>query len=425
MVAGVSKKILLLQGPVGPFFKRFAKELTANGHSVFKINFNGGDRLYFGDRGAFNFRGTRDEWPHYLETKLRELKIDRIYLFGDCRHYHDVAKVVAGRLGVALYVFEEGYLRPNFVTLEANGVNGHSSIPRLASHYRKKSRDSAPGDTVQGTSFFHAAFFAILYYLACAWQTRGFPHYQHHRPLNPLSEGAKWILAGMRKLKYRVNERRTARTFLAEDAPPFFLVPLQVHQDTQVLVHSPFESIEAFIGEVIKSFARHAPPTTFLVFKHHPLDRGYRDYTVLIRACARELGIGHRVKYLHDWSLPGLLKHCRGVVTINSTVGISALHHARPVKALGRSIYDMHGLTYQGELHRFWVDPGTVDHELFLRFRAWLMRNIQVPGSFYRVAAAPRNRTGMKWPARIVEAHGLGAREGQACAAEPSTVVGI
>ena len=40
------KKVLLLQGPIGPFFYRFAKKLKQAGASVHKINFNGGDFMH-------------------------------------------------------------------------------------------------------------------------------------------------------------------------------------------------------------------------------------------------------------------------------------------------------------------------------------------------------------------------------------------
>src|SRR5256885_7950024 len=42
-----AKKVLLLQGPVGPFFRRLAKLLRAAGAEGHKGNFNGGDRLFF------------------------------------------------------------------------------------------------------------------------------------------------------------------------------------------------------------------------------------------------------------------------------------------------------------------------------------------------------------------------------------------
>jgi capsule polysaccharide modification protein KpsS len=38
---------LLLQGPVGPFFRRLADELCARGTAVSKVNFNPGDSLFY------------------------------------------------------------------------------------------------------------------------------------------------------------------------------------------------------------------------------------------------------------------------------------------------------------------------------------------------------------------------------------------
>lgn len=36
-------KILLLQGPLGPFFQTLSRQLTTAGHRVTKVHFNGGD----------------------------------------------------------------------------------------------------------------------------------------------------------------------------------------------------------------------------------------------------------------------------------------------------------------------------------------------------------------------------------------------
>lgn len=36
---------------------------------------------------------------------------------------------------------------------------------------------------------------------------------------------------------------------------------------------------------------------------------------------------------------PTMLKHAKSVITINSTAGLSALHHAKPLKVLGDALY--------------------------------------------------------------------------------------
>ncbi len=78
--------ILLLQGPMGPFFKRLSRDLEGQVDStVYKINFNGGDWLFYRGERTVNFRGTQEQWPEFLAEKIGEWHIDTIYLFGDNR----------------------------------------------------------------------------------------------------------------------------------------------------------------------------------------------------------------------------------------------------------------------------------------------------------------------------------------------------
>ena len=87
--------------------------------------------------------------------------------------------------------------------------------------------------------------------------------------------------------------------------------------------------------------------------------------------------------YIHDLRLPRLLPQARGVVTINSTSGLSALYHGTPVKCLGKCLYDLPGLTHQGALDDFWqLAIAPVGSEV-LRLRSLLAHEALVPGSFY------------------------------------------
>ena len=83
-----------------------------------------------------------------------------------------------------------------------------------------------------------------------------------------------------------------------------------------------------------------------------------------------------RVRYIHDQHLPTLLRHARGVVTVNSTTGLQALFHETPVITLGESVYDVEGLVFGGELDDFWRQPGQVDTRLFQAFRNYLAERI-------------------------------------------------
>ena len=363
------RDVLMLQGPIGPFFARFASDLEARGFRVTKVNFNGGDRFFWRRPGGIDYTGALEDWAAWLERLLRNRDIGRIYLFGDCRGHHRIAREVARRVGVRVFVFEEGYIRPNFVTLEENGVNGHSSmmerpVPLVADAVELPEEVAQPPHIFQFT-----AVYSMLYYWASAAASRTFSKYRHHRPSGWISEGARWIRSGFRKWFYAWRERNVTEELLTQFDGNYFLCPLQVHCDMQVVVHSDFNSIEHFIGEVLASFREHAPANKAIVFKHHPLDRGYTDYTTLFANLVAELGLQGRVFYVHDLCLPTLLRNAEGTVLINSTVGLSSLFHGTPVRTLGKAIYDMPGLTAQCSLDEFWSGEEGVDEANFRAFR--------------------------------------------------------
>ncbi|WP_332675315.1 capsule biosynthesis protein [Aromatoleum sp.] len=378
---GGSRNILLLQGPVGPFFDHLARFLVEQGRFVSKINLNAGDAWFYRQPGSIDYSEQPDHWPHFVDRVLVERKIDAIVLFGDCRPYHRSAILRARMKAVPVFVFEEGYIRPNFVTFEPNGVNANSMLPCSDADLRlvplpekvKKKR----------TRFSRMARYAFMYYLAGRLGRRQYPNYRHHKPFDLYPEGLYWLRSGMRKLIYRFTERSLGARLTNDLAGKYFLVPLQVFNDSQIRSHSDFRSVRAMIGTVLESFAREAPPDAHLVFKHHPMDRGHRHYGRQIVQTAAASGVGGRVHYVHDLHLPTLLKNARGAVLVNSTTGVSAMFHDKPVKTLGRCLYDLPGLTHQGELASFWQNPAGPDRDLYERFRNYLIRMTQVRGSFY------------------------------------------
>jgi len=391
------KRVLLLQGPMGPFFRRIAQDLTQAGAQVFKVNFNGGDWLFYRS-GAINFRGRTEEWPAYLETLLDQLRIDVVMLFGDCRPIHRLAHEIVHRRGLEIGVFEEGYVRPDFVTLEQFGVNDHSLIPRSAEFYLANPRYPAEHTRAVGNTYWYAVLWAMLYYFTAGLLKPLFRHYRHHRALTWL-EALPWLRSAWRKSYSALRERGVLGRLTEEFAGRYFLVPLQVYNDAQVHVHSDFESVVHFIQEVTTSFAQHAPPETILVIKHHPMDRGYHDYSKLIRVQVKKLGLQKRCLYIHDQHLPTLLQHARGVVVINSTVGLSALDHGTPLKVCGNANYDIPGLTFQGSLDDYWqnAQQAKPNKELLDAFRNYLVQHTQLNGSFYKRLPKAQSASGLRW----------------------------
>jgi capsular polysaccharide export protein len=392
------KRILLLQGPLGPFFRRLGKELSSAGAVVKKVNFNGGDWLFYPSADK-NFRGDAKDWPQYFERYLKEEKFDLVLLFGDCRPLHLIAHEIATRHNVDVGVFEEGYVRPDHVTLELYGVNGHSQISREADFYLTPKQEIQSVLSYQvGNTFWFSAMWAMMYYTASTLLKPLFLNYKHHRPLGVL-EGLPWVRGAWRKYKYAVKEKHVQAMLTGSRSKNYYLLPLQVYNDSQVQVHSDFDSIKLFINEVIASFASNAPKDRLLVIKHHPMDRAYRDYALYISRLAEKHEMRDRVLYIHDQHLPSLLQHACGVVVINSTVGLSALHHGTPLKVCGNAIYDMEGLTYQGELDRFWsaADTMQMNEQLYLNYLHYVIRNTQINGSFYRRLKLTHSSTGLVW----------------------------
>ncbi len=381
------KRVLLLQGPNGPFFKRFAADLRDRGCIVTKVNFNSGDDLFYQGGDLVRFRGKMHTWPSFCRALMSARRIEVLFLYGDQRPIHQEANAIAQELGAQVFVLEEGYLRPDHVTIERGGANANSSLPKDPDFYRRAAArlgDLAPAKPM-GNTFRPHGWLTAVHATIYTWFSYRYPEYEHHRDINAYKQAFLWTRAGFRKLVYERRERGLIEALTSPGAAPFFLVPLQVYCDAQ-LQHSSFASVAELIEEVVEAFSLYAPRDTKLVLKHHPHDRGYTNYAGLIRKLARQHNLVQRLVYVHDLHLPTLLKHAHGVVTMNSTVGLSALYHGTPVKVLGEAIYDMAEMTAQKALPEFLTDPGPVDTALVAAFMRYLREANQVNGSFYRRA---------------------------------------
>lgn len=406
-----SKRVLLLQGPVGPFFWNLAKDLRAVGATVFKFNFNAGDWIFYPSR-AHSFRGELSQWPEILEQFIVRHQIDAVILFGDCRPVHACVRSLTEQYGCALGVFEEGYLRPDHITFEPLGVNGHSNFDEKLAFWLKQ-RSKPPVDVFNnseflhvskevkkvGRSYWHAAMWGMIYFFI-AWLGQLFwNNALHHRKMT-VRDSPWWWLSYLRKFWYRHTEKGVESLLQSAKRKKFFLAPLQVYNDAQILVHSDYEFVTDFINHVLHSFSRALRTERIdgvpedgesifediIVFKHHPMDRGHRDYSNIINLLAKRHGLQGRVLYIHDQHLPTLLKDTKGVVLVNSTTGLSALSHGAPVRVCGNALYDIEGLTFQGRMRDFWfyANKSNPDPAMLSRFRKALIELTQINGSFYR-----------------------------------------
>lgn len=379
-----NRRIMLLQGLMGPFFRNLGQGLIEAGHTVFKVNFNGGDRLYWRLPNGIDFLGTLDEWPDVFSGMLAEHHITDIMLFGDCRDHHAIALEICRAQDVRAYVFEEGYIRPDWVTMELGGVNGHSSLPRDPQWYRDMAAGlhPLPAHRRVFSSFRRRATQGLLYNAADVLTRWRYTGWTTHRPWHPLVEGAGWA----RKLNNRQNRQREAARLieaLEGGAKRYFLFPLQLDSDAQIRLHSPFAGVADALKMVIQSFASHAPADVRLVVKEHPLDNGVKDWELETKDLATRFGVKERVDYLAWGDIEAVAAKACGMVTINSTSGTLGLAKGLPVVALGNAIYDMPELTFQGGLDLFWADPLAPDVGTFAAFRRVLIDRCLIPGGFF------------------------------------------
>lgn len=377
------RSFLFLQGPATPFFGRLADRLAADGHRVFRINFCVGDVAYWAGRSAWNFRGPIEALRDFLDDRYRRYQITDQILFGDRRPVHRPAVAHGEACGVRTHVFEEGYFRPWWVTLEREGVNGHSLLPRDPDWFRETGKKLAdPAGVVTFSSpFWKRAAHDVAYHLAGLFNPLIFPRYCTHSIPAPI-EYAGYVQRFARLRLIRRMELERVQELIASNRP-FFILPLQLNTDAQIRDHSRFMDMSEVIDYVAKSFAIHAPEDCHLAIKNHPLDMGLMNYARIMHETARRYGLEGRLHFFEDGDLVALTAHARGMVTVNSTAGIVALEQGTPTLTLSDPIYNLPGLTAQGHLDDFWHDPTPPDGEFFIRFRRAVMHTTQINGGFY------------------------------------------
>jgi capsular polysaccharide export protein len=377
--------VVLLQGPVGPFFKRFAERLRERGYRVLKVDFNIGDAWQSRGSGAFLFRDTEEQWQIWFRTFLAGHRPKCVVLFGDQRTYHHHAIAACKEFDVDVWCIEEGYIRPDYVTFERGGNSAASAL--ATSWDDGKARDLKPPTPIMGNGFRAMAKATVPYYVVNTLLRRYVDNYTHHRVRPLLTEGFFWLRNAYRKWRRRTKNAYASLDLLEHHNNKFFVVALQVYDDLSVTTHGRGWSNEQLIDAAIRSFAANAAHDEILVIKCHPLDRGHWTYDGLVQEAAKISGIRDRVRLIDDGPLGLLLRHARGMVNINSTSGILGLRVGCPVFVLGDAIYRHPELSQFGDvrsLDAFWRQPVKPDPAIVDRFLNRLIEDTQINGSLYQ-----------------------------------------
>ncbi len=380
----IEGSVIFLMGPIGTFFARLASFLEENDVKTFKVSFplheygfKKSSRLWYSD-DIYKFK-------EYLEKIIIKENIKHIFMYGNVLIPHKLALKLCDELNrkgyiINSHIFELGYLRPNFVTLENKGVNYDSSFINKSNFYEKQEPyERFPVPIKHGLrirkiwkliSFFNHSF--------KNYKIVEFEHKLQPKPIYLWFQLKGFIL----KFFYKIVEKKLKKKCFSKSQ--FFLVILQVSTDSQILKGSKFEDNYDFIYTVIKQFSNSELKNTNLIFKHHPRDRGYNNYSKFILEVSKEFNIFDKVFYIHDFPLSKIFKNnlCKGTVLINSTVGYQSLFHSVPIKPLGIAPYNLEGLAHQDNLVSFFRKPQKVNKLLFNKFYRYILENSQINGNF-------------------------------------------
>ncbi|MHA7772528.1 capsule biosynthesis protein [Roseibium sp. M-1] len=389
------RRVLFLQGPLSPLFRKIGQVLKSEGFAVHRINFCAGDWLHWPGSDCFAFKGTPQEWPDFFEGFLREYQITDLVLHGDQRVYHRIAIEKARVLGIYVAVTELGALRPGWMTLERNGLSTLSHFPSDPVTIREIALRAGDVDLspLYPSTFWLQTAPDVIYNLSNVLLRPLFPHYERHTIYPPVLE----YLRGAARLlgqKQRNAEAELTIQDLQSTGKRYFVLPLQLEGDFQLRRHSPYQSFAQVLDDVLRSLSEQAPGDTHLVLKSHPLDVGFEAWPVIAADLATRYDMTGRVHFLDGGGLAKPFEKAAGVVTLNSTAGLEALQAGLPVKTLVPASYDIEGLTHQGDLASFWLGPAGPDPDFLDAYIRALAATTQVRGSIHNrdgVDVAARN----------------------------------
>ncbi|NNK77559.1 MAG: capsular biosynthesis protein [Litoreibacter sp.] len=382
-----AKTFLFLQGPHGPFFHQLARRLKQIGHPVWRVGFNGGDAAFWPTRDTYiPFRQPPGEWQSFFEALLDKESITDLVLYGDARTIHAEAIQAARARGIRVHVFEEGYLRPYWITYERDGANGNSKLMDMsvaqmqaALTGQRSELSAAParwGEMRQ--HIFYGAFYHFFVFL----QQRVYPNFRSHRQVTVAQEFRLYV---RRFLNIPLNALRRAITTLRikRGGFPYHLVLLQLAHDMSFKAHSGFSRMEQFVEVTLEGFSKGAPQHHHLVFKAHPLEDGREPLRKSIEEIADRKGLSDRVHFVNGGKLAHLLDTANTAVTVNSTAAQQALWRGLPIKVFGEAVYNKPEFVSPQSLASFFADPEQPDGAAYHDYRVYLLRTSQVRGGFY------------------------------------------
>lgn len=275
--------------------------------------------------------GSLTEWHGRVNTVARYMRRfieneqpDLFVVWNGQDHIGQVITSLSGRYGIPVVYLENGYFA-NTLQADLSGVNASATLASLdydavlaqAQTGPVESETAAPSFLLRPLTRTQLASIALAHRANLAYYTQ----YPEQR--------------GFSRIKtWKIKRQRAAipndHVRLPEQ---FAFVPLQVHDDTQVLLNSKLvHSVEEFFETVHAAIRRTCGPDYPIIVKEHPEDLGRYDYSALRQKYPE-------VIWLRKFDIELLLDRATMVFVINSSVGLQAVRRKKPTVVLGESFY--------------------------------------------------------------------------------------
>jgi capsular polysaccharide export protein len=310
------------------------------------------------------------KYVSFVREYLIKNKIELVMMHNDLRWQHALAIAVCKELKVKYIITERGIFRPDTITIEFEGVNGYSSLPKNKEYYKNytveekklKSYKVSRWKNIQVNIKF--ALFILLNKIGDLIN------------LNSKIKNKSYSLSKYIKLfiKQKFSKKQNYNISLPKR---YIFVPLQVNTDTQILIHSDFKDMQEFITKVENDFYS-IDSDIGLVFKIHPMEKGIVEYKFDSRSI------------IVDSDTNELVKNSECVVTINSTVGFEAIREYKKVLVLGEAFFKIDGIaicsskdSFKGDIQNVLNDLIELDNEAIESFVRYLKYEYQVNGNLF------------------------------------------
>ena len=339
-------------------------------------------------------------WEETVGGIMTSRGVTDLVVYGDTRPVHATAIAQARRRGITVHVFEEGYLRPYWVTYERGGANGNSPVMATSvDQMRRALGGRRHGPAGRPRTLGRAARARLstgrFTTASSSWRTgttqRSGPIARSRcgRSSGSISSASRsWAGTGS------TGWRRHGASCAAAIPIIWRCCNWSMTQAFATMAPSRHKRISSTPSSTASHRARRRIITSS---SRRILWRtGARRYARPSAGRPTNTASPPRVHFVRGGKLAPLLDAARSAVTVNSTAAQQALWRGLPLKCFGAAVYDKPEFVSDQPLAAFFRDPGRPDSAAYRKFRHYLLQTSQLPGSFLRrarsAAGAARRR---------------------------------